>query len=215
MSSPIVRGLLCLSAAFALLAGVAIWVQLMPAQRIVASPRKIPNVQPTPAMNGGIQQPGAKNARRNRNDPNVGVPMLEQPPINDGPPRFFQRGFKGGFAKKSRANLSERLGVRIEKPSEDTLQQLGLAESDGIVLEDVRVGSVAEVAGLKIGDILLTLDGQNVPSDPEQFHFQLDNLKTNDPFDAVLLRDGRMETIKGIVLPEASPRFFPRRQVGN
>jgi hypothetical protein len=215
MSSPIVRGLLCLSAAFALLAGVVIWVHMPPALRIVASPVKIPIVQPTPDMNGVAQQPGPKNARRHRNDLNAGVPMPEQPPINDGPPRFFQRGFKGGFAKKSRANLSERLGVRVEKPSEDTLQQLGLPESEGIVLEDVRAGSAAESAGLKVGDILLTLDGQNVPSDPEQFHFQLDNLKTNEPFEAVLLRDGRTETIRGIVLPEATSRFFPRRPFDN
>ena len=112
--------------------------------------------------------------------------------IDDAPPRFFQRAFKGGgFAKKARATLSERLGVTVEKPSEDTLLQLGLSENDGIVLEMVSAGSVADTAGLKVGDVLLTLDGQNVPSDPEQFHFQLDNLKTNEPIDAVLLRDGK------------------------
>jgi hypothetical protein len=209
MSNPIMRGLLCLSAAFALLAGVAIRVhQLTSSPNPVASPAIISNVK-VPAGQDGLVR---KNGGRNRDDRDVVMPIPEQPPINDGPPRFFQRGFKGGFAKKSRANLSERLGVRVEKPSEDTLQQLGLAESDGIVLEDVRPGSAADVAGLKVGDILLTLDGQNVPSDPEQFHFQLDNLKTNDAFDAILLRDGKMETIKGIVLPESTPRFSPRRQ---
>jgi hypothetical protein len=210
MSSASMRGLLCLAVAFAMFAGVGIWTYQqtrVPVAIVTQSgilPKSnhatVPGKQPTPNI-----------APPKGNLPNAVAlqPVEEAAPFND-PPRFFQKGGGKGFGRKTtRANLSDRLGVRLQKPSEDMVLQLGIADTDGLVIEDMRDNSLAQSVGMKVGDILLTLDGQNVPSDVDQFHFQLENLKTNEAIDAVILRDGKMETFKGLVLPEAPPRSFP------
>jgi membrane-associated protease RseP (regulator of RpoE activity) len=145
------------------------------------------------------------------------VPPGQEPPQDGEPRRFFGkpgRGFKGGgFFKKERASLSDRLGARFEKPSDETIVKLGLAESDGLVATEVRDGSSADKAGFKVGDILVRLDGRDVPSDVDQFHYQLENIKTGEAIDAVVIRDGNMITLQGVILaePAARPFPFPRR----
>ena len=144
------------------------------------------------------------------------VPQKTEPkpvePMRDVLPAPVQRkppgGFRG-FGKKTRMQtLSERLGVRLETPSEDLMVQLGLPEGEGLSVGEVRENSAAAGAGMKIGDVLVELGGRTVPGEPGQFDFQLGDLKAGEPLGAVILREGKMETLKGLVLPEATPRPF-------
>jgi hypothetical protein len=64
-------------------------------------------------------------------------------------------------------------------------------------------GSAAAKGGLKPNDILLELNGKAVPSDVQKFRQQISEAKPNTMIEAVVLRKGRKETIKGISLPEA------------
>jgi S1-C subfamily serine protease len=204
MSSASLRGLLCLGVAFAVFAGVGIWTYQQTKSPAAGKDLK------TTAIAAVGSQPKPKNAAFRGNAPKPALPALEQPMPFHEPPRFFQKGGGRGFGRKTqRINLSDRLGVRLDKPSEDAVLQLGIAETDGLIVAYVRVGSHADSAGMKVGDILLTLDGRNVPSDLDQFHFQLEDLKTNQAIDAVILRDGKTETLKGLILPEAPQRPMP------
>src|SRR5205823_13183685 len=49
----------------------------------------------------------------------------------------------------------------------------------------------------------LELGGKSVSSDAQEFRKQLGEIKANSPVDAVVLRKGKKESVKGISLPEA------------
>ena len=96
-----------------------------------------------------------------------------------------------------------RLGVVVEKPSDTLAEQLELPKDQGLVIRDVMADSAAAKAGLKAHDILLELDGKAVSSNPEEFRKQVEGIKADTPVDAVVLRKGKKETVKGLSLPEA------------
>jgi hypothetical protein len=49
---------------------------------------------------------------------------------------------------------------------------------------------------------LLEIDGQTVPSDPQEFTKMVREIKAKTPVDAVVLRKGKKTTVKGLSLPE-------------
>jgi C-terminal processing protease CtpA/Prc len=104
-----------------------------------------------------------------------------------------------------------RLGARFEKPDATLTAQLGLVEGKGLVMTEVPDGSVANKAGFKTSDILLKLDGKDVSSDVAQFTTALNDVKADAPIDAVVLRRGKEETIKGLKLPEPAAKGKVRR----
>lgn len=106
----------------------------------------------------------------------------------------------GGVGTPSR--LEPRLGAQVRKPSATLADQLDLPKNQGLVLEEVGPNSAAAKAGLKQHDILLELKGKAVSSKPEELIKALEGIKPTDAVDAVVLRKGKKETIKGLTLPE-------------
>jgi hypothetical protein len=115
------------------------------------------------------------------------------------------QGGQGGGQNGPPQDIEHRLGVQLKKPSEKQIEQFGLVEGEGLVLERVLLGSAADKAGLKAGDLLLKVNGKFVSSDPGEFIRTLKALRGNTPFEVVVLRQGKQATIKGITLPE-NPR---------
>lgn len=115
-----------------------------------------------------------------------------------------------GFADR-RLMAPPRLGVKVEKPSDALIDQLGLPRDQSLVLAEVLPDSAAAKAGLKANDVLLELNGKPVPADVARFHKDLAAIKANTKVDAVVLRKGKKETIKGLTLPEAKPVTEGRR----
>ena len=60
-----------------------------------------------------------------------------------------------------------RLGVVIQGMDEDLAKALGMDHPRGALVEEVEPGSPAEKAGIKSGDVLLSVDGQDVPHSEE------------------------------------------------
>jgi serine protease Do len=56
-----------------------------------------------------------------------------------------------------------RLGVVIQGMDEDLAKALGMDRPHGALVEDVESGSPAEKAGIKPGDVIVAVDGQDVP----------------------------------------------------
>lgn len=114
----------------------------------------------------------------------------------------FVLGPDGRITPFGRNAGQPRLGVQIEKVSAVLAEQLDLPKDSGIVITDVTAGGAAEKAGLKKNDVLLKLADKDVPTDPEAFIALVGKLKAGEKVDAVVLRKGKKETVKGIELPE-------------
>jgi beta-lactamase regulating signal transducer with metallopeptidase domain len=115
--------------------------------------------------------------------------------------RMMQKGMMPGGILGHHA----RLGVQVSKPSEALVDQLDLPKDQGQVVEQVVPDSPAAKAGLKPHDILLELGGKAVPADYQEFVKEVQDIKADAKVDAVVLRKGKKETVKGITLPEAKP----------
>lgn len=97
--------------------------------------------------------------------------------------------------------LVELLGVRVIKPTPVLVEQLGLPNDRGLLIEYVRPHSAAEKSGLKLHDILLELDGKPLSSNVNEFSAALAAIKPNTPVTAVVVRKGRPETLKAFSRP--------------
>jgi len=95
-----------------------------------------------------------------------------------------------------------RLGIMVAKPSDTLVDQLGLTKGKGLVIQDVRPDSAADKAGLKTHDVIVEWNGKPVPDEVPDFVRLVDEVKPNTPVDAVVVRKGQQQTVKGITLPD-------------
>jgi beta-lactamase regulating signal transducer with metallopeptidase domain/membrane-associated protease RseP (regulator of RpoE activity) len=106
-----------------------------------------------------------------------------------------------------------RLGVRVESPTAALMDHLGIDKGKGQLITEVVPNSAAAKAGLQVNDILLQIDGKDVSSSFREFVKIVHDLKANTPTDAVVLRKGKKETIKGMSLAEVRDPFVGQRVV--
>jgi hypothetical protein len=102
--------------------------------------------------------------------------------------------------------LADVLGARLGPPSATLVDQLELPKGQGLVVRELRPGSTGAKAGLRTHDILLELGSKSVPSSLEDFSKQVQALARNKPLDVVVMRRGRTEKLKGLVLPARNGR---------
>ncbi len=105
-----------------------------------------------------------------------------------------------------------RLGIRVDQPSDALREQLDLPKGQGLVITDVTADSAAAKAGFKANDVLLEFAGKKVPNDADVLADIVKGLKANEPVDALVLRKGKKETIKGVTVGEAGQRRSLRLQ---
>ena len=83
----------------------------------------------------------------------------------------------------------QEIGMSIQTITQTMAQGLGLPRDYGVIVSDVWPNGPAEAAGLKVGDILVSVDGQaadNLPSVNYQFRLR----DTPEKVKLVVLRDG-------------------------
>src|SRR5713226_7256833 len=67
----------------------------------------------------------------------------------------------------------------------------------------MQADSAAAKAGIKEHDILLEFNGKPVANEASRLIHTMQDMKAGTTVDAVVLRKGKKETIKGIILPES------------
>jgi len=92
-------------------------------------------------------------------------------------------------------------GVRLDKANAKLQEQLGLAEKEGLVVVGFDANSIGEKAGLKKDDVLVKLNDKVVPNDATSFTLLVKDQKADQPFDLVVVRNGKEVALKGASMP--------------
>src|SRR6516165_11498866 len=101
-----------------------------------------------------------------------------------------------------------QIGVYVRTITPDLAEGLKLPRSHGVLLEDVAPGSSADKAGLKIGEIVVTVGGKPV-GDVKEFATMLFAYKIGESAPIGVLRDGKEVTVNVTVVerPDDPQRF--------
>jgi len=86
------------------------------------------------------------------------------------------------------------LGVSIYSVTPDIAQLYGLGDTQGALVSQVVEGSPADKAGIKTGDVITSVNGQNVKSNTE-LRNAVGMLRVGDKVEVSLIRDGKPRKI--------------------
>ncbi len=97
------------------------------------------------------------------------------------------------------------LGASGQSVTTDIAQSLGLPHPEGVLVKDVAPGSPAAQAGVRVGDVILAVEGHDI-DDPEGLRFRLATLPVDAPVRLALWRSGaRREVVATIAAPPEQP----------
>jgi serine protease Do len=105
------------------------------------------------------------------------------------------------------------LGVVIQEITPEIAETIGVKE--GILISQVAPGSPAEKAGLKVGDIIVAIDGEKV-REVRELQFRVMKTPPGTEVTLTIIRGGKEQSIKAKVgeMPEEVSFGQPREQVG-
>lgn len=106
-----------------------------------------------------------------------------------------------------------RLGVHITDVDKETMQALGLKNREGALVPQVEAGSAADKAGIRAGDVIVSIDGTPI----RKSHDLPIRVARHTPGDKVkigIIRDGKAKTIEVVVeaMPEDTVASNGRQQ---
>jgi serine protease Do len=87
------------------------------------------------------------------------------------------------------------LGVQIRSLNDGLATQFKVPDTGGALAQDITPGGPADKAGLKVGDVIRKLNGQDIP-DADQLTAQVTNLRPGEAATLDILRDGQPITLK-------------------
>lgn len=99
------------------------------------------------------------------------------------------------------------LGASGQAVTADMFQALKLDRPTGVLVNGVHAGSPAEQADIKVGDVILAVNGHEV-DDPEALRFRIATLAVGAPTELTLSRNGQVRTLSATLRPppETPPR---------
>jgi serine protease Do len=69
--------------------------------------------------------------------------------------------------KAGQREMKEWFGFQVRPITPEIAKQLGLAKAEGVVITGVEVGSVAQEAGLREGDVILEVNRQKIRNEDD------------------------------------------------
>jgi serine protease Do len=101
------------------------------------------------------------------------------------------------------------LGVDSQAVTSDLASSVGLKRPEGVIVRKLDPAGPAAKAGLRVGDIVLAVDGREV-DDPGGLRFRIASLPVGRQARLTILRDGAQ---RQIVMPLEKPPEVPRRDI--
>jgi S1-C subfamily serine protease len=92
-----------------------------------------------------------------------------------------------------------RLGVQLVETTPELRRHLGGSDEAGVLVSKILAGMPAEKAGLEVGDLILTVDGEPVAGSSELIRALRD--KTGRTFPIEVVRGGRTRSVE-VTIPE-------------
>ena len=99
------------------------------------------------------------------------------------------------------------LGARGDTVTGDIAKSLGMDRPEGVMVSDVYRGGPADAGGLKVGDIILSIDGQPV-NDSAGMRYQINLMQLNQTANVKVLRAGKTLDLK---VKATAPTALPAR----
>ncbi len=90
------------------------------------------------------------------------------------------------------------LGVTIQNLTPEIAKGLKISQQNGVVVTQVQPGSGAEKAGIKLGDVITSIDGTPVETNTE-LHNAIGLMRTGSQVTLGILRDGKPMTVKATI----------------
>lgn len=90
------------------------------------------------------------------------------------------------------------LGVQLYNVTADIAKELKLADTGGALVAGVAHGSAAESAGVKTGDVIVSLNGA-AKRDSGELRNTIGMLRVGDKVDIGLIRDGKARTLTAVI----------------
>lgn len=106
-----------------------------------------------------------------------------------------------------------RLGIRVDRVAPGVAEDNNVPAGRGVLAAEVLPNTPAAKAGVKANDIIVEFAGQPVAAEPAAFVTQVQRAKAGEKHDMTVVRDGKREVIRGIVLPAADAPVNPRARL--
>ncbi len=106
------------------------------------------------------------------------------------------------------------LGVSITPVTDDVADSLGLPQNRGEIIQLVQPGEPADQAGIRAGDIVLTVDGNEITPD-QTLSFLVANIDPGTSVPVTLIREGQRRTVNIRVGKRPSDEVLRQQQMFN
>jgi RND family efflux transporter MFP subunit len=107
------------------------------------------------------------------------------------------------LARSTEAGPGDRLGVTVGPVSPALADQLNLPKNIGMLVTEVVPQSPAAKVGVEKNDVLLRIDGAQVPAEVDDFLTLIASLKSDTPLDIVVIRRGQRRNLDSVRLVNA------------
>jgi membrane-associated protease RseP (regulator of RpoE activity) len=98
------------------------------------------------------------------------------------------------------------LGVGLTELSPELRAHFGAPEDSGVMVSSVEDGSPADKAGVKVGDIIASLDGKDVKSSWD-IRSQVRELKEGEQVPITVYRDGKAQNLSASIVLRERPEL--------
>jgi membrane-associated protease RseP (regulator of RpoE activity) len=117
--------------------------------------------------------------------------------------RIFRAGPGGPFGHLAGRGF---LGIQLIEVTPELAAHLGAAGEGGVLVGRVEEGSPAELAGVRVGDLLTHVDGQTVESGFDVMS-KVRPMAAGQVVGLEVVRDGRLENLSATVVEREPPRL--------